>query len=160
MCFYFFCYCLIYNDHYHLCVNVFLPLLLSISVLGTIDDFDPLRGLHHVNFRSSNAQGNWEGWFKLNGGNCHAICSTRRHPPTPAHPTKERSNRGREWWCRHEVVGGMQCTTMCRCRRLRDRRWPKRLKGKHGGWVVVRCQCENKSCRYPVVQLYRHSTGM
>ena len=35
-----------------------------------------------MNFRSSNAQGNWEGWFKLNGGNCHLL-----NKETPAYPS-------------------------------------------------------------------------
>ena len=67
---------------FYVCNTTTTTAITIASDLGTIDDFDPLRGLHHVNFRYSNAQGNWEGWFKLDGGNCQLL-----NKETPTYPS-------------------------------------------------------------------------
>ena len=51
-------------------------------VEGTIDDFDPLRGMHHVNFKQSNAMGSWEGWFML-GRQCQLLSEVGSTIPSP-----------------------------------------------------------------------------
>ena len=50
---------------------------------GIIDDFDPLRGLHHVNFQMSNAAGSWEGWFLLDRQNCQLLSDLGSTIPSP-----------------------------------------------------------------------------
>ena len=52
-------------------------------VEGYIDDFDPMRGMHHVNFSMSNAAGNWEGWFVLDKTNCQLLSDIGSKIPSP-----------------------------------------------------------------------------
>tara|TARA_B100000795_G_scaffold33599_1_gene22140 strand:- start:86 stop:1108 length:1023 start_codon:yes stop_codon:yes gene_type:complete len=55
---------------------------------GIIDDFDPMRGMHHVNFQMSNAAGSWEGWFLLDRQNCQLLTGQDIGSTIPSPPKR------------------------------------------------------------------------
>ena len=62
---------------------------------GVVDDYDPLRGLHHVQFNISTA-GSWEGWFALDDARCRIIDSegqTMTMMKSPSPPKTSRNPR-------------------------------------------------------------------
>jgi hypothetical protein len=62
---------------------------------GEVDDYDPLRGLHHVQFNISTA-GSWEGWFALDDARCRIIDSegqTMTMLKSPSPPKTSRNPR-------------------------------------------------------------------
>ena len=59
---------------------------------GEIDDYDPLRGLHHVQFQISTA-GSWEGWFTLDDDRCRLIDDDGQTMTMMKSPSPPKSSR-------------------------------------------------------------------
>jgi hypothetical protein len=74
-------------------------------VVGIIDDFDPVRGMHHVHFKTSNGGGNWEGWFVLNQNNrCQLLPDSTKSIEVPSPPPTKSRNDSRRKKQRKQIV--------------------------------------------------------